>query len=282
MTRANPLTLSNHWALALVTTLLVALYAPTITWLYQRWTISVWQNAHGLLLAIFVIYLIRKELKDKAHLPTSSNVWGFVVLIPALLLYMLDAGMHTQLLSAVALILSLPGLALLFLGTERTKAILFPLGFLLFTLPIPLAFTETAHLILRKIATFGAVNIIPHLGISIYAEGTVLHTPRGELMVADACSGFSTLYASVAIACLVAYRCTSPRRRLAVLLAAAPVAILANMIRVSLLVVLVDWQGVEILGTSWHTISGLFTFALALPIIFWLGREPLEPIEHIK
>ena len=70
---------------------------------------------------------------------------------------------------------------------------------------------------------------------------------------------------------LTAYFCDSWPRRVAVLVLAAPIAIVANILRVVLLVLLVHWQGTDVLATSLHTISGLFTFALALPVIFWIG-----------
>lgn len=258
----------------LVTILLVALYMPTVLWLWERWTLSVWHNAHGLLILLVIIYLVSRELRRLKGLPVSSSAWGFLMLLPALALHALDAGMHTQFLSAVALILALPGLALLFLGVSRARAIGFPLVFMIFTLPIPLALTEHLHLILRKIATVSTAYVVPKLGVPLYVEGTTLYIPRGVLQVADACSGFSTLYAAVAVACLVAYTCPDPRRRVLALLAAVPLAIGANIIRVILLVLLVQWQGIGILGTSWHTTSGLLTFALALPVIFWIGNVP--------
>lgn len=258
----------------LVAALLVLLYLPTVSWLWDRWTLSVWHNAHGFLILLVIIFLVSKELRRLKGLPVSSSAWGFLILVPALVLHALDAGMHTQFLSALALVLALPGLALLFLGVQRTRAIIFPLVFMVFTLPIPLALTDHLHLILRKIATLSTAYVIPKLGIPLYVEGTTLYIPNGVLQVADACSGFSTLYAAVAVACLVAYTCPDPRRSVMALLAAVPLAIGANIIRVILLVLLVHWQGVGILGTSWHTISGLFTFALALPLIFWIGNAP--------
>ena len=112
--------------------------------------------------------------------------------------------------------------------------------------------------------------------VSIDQEGTELHIPNGKLLIADACSGFSTLYAALAVACLVAYTCPDTRRRILIFLIAAPLAIAANIVRVVLLVVLVRWQGIDVLNTSLHTISGLFTFVLTLPVIFWLGQVPAE------
>jgi exosortase len=257
---------------SLLAVLLAVLYAPTMAWLLDRWTLSVWHHAHGLLILPIVGYLIWQELRSNRHLTCNVSPWGFVIFVPALIIQILDGGMNTQLLSAFSLFLMLPGLSLLFLGVERTKLIFFPLVFLFFTLPIPLVVTEPIHLFLRQIATTASADLVPRLGIPLYVESFTLHIPNGSLLVADACSGFSTLYAALAIACLVAYTCPDWRRRALVIVAAAPIAIAANIFRVVLLVVLVDWYGIEVLGTSWHTTSGLLTFAIALPIIFWLGH----------
>jgi exosortase len=264
-------------AMAALAIELAVLFAPTVAWLFERWTLSVWHHAHGLLIPPLVGYFAYQELKPLAHLPRSSSAWGFALLVPALLLHALDAGMHTQLLSAAALILALPGLSLLLLGAPRTRAIAFPLAFLAFSLPIPLALTEQIHWQLRQVATAGTAAVVPYLGIPVFVEGTTLHMANGALQVADACSGFSTLYAAFAVAFLTAYSTRSNKRRALVLLSAAPLAIGANLLRVIALVVLVVWYGPAILETSLHPLSGMATFALALPIIFWLGGDAKEP-----
>lgn len=267
----------SKWLMRLIALSLLILFAPSIVWLWERWTMSVWHNAHGLIIAILIIYIISKKLHEARDLPTSDSAWGFLLLVPALLLHALDAGMHTQIVSAAAMYFALPGLSLLFLGTQRTKAIIIPLAFLIFTLPIPLMLTETIHLALRHIAANASAYFMPVIGIPVYLENTILYTPNGALMVADACSGFSTLYASLVFACLVAYMGHDTTRRVLVILAAVPVAIIANIIRVILLVVLVDWQGLSALNTPIHTISGLFTFALAIPLLLWIGHSPVRP-----
>ena len=80
----------------------------------------------------------------------------------------------------------------------------------------------------------------------------------------------------MAVASLAAYTAGSTRRRVAVLLAAAPIAIASNIIRVSALVALVVWRGETILQTFLHPLSGMLTFALALPLIFWIGGPPRQ------
>jgi exosortase len=253
---------------------LVVLYAPTAQFLWERWTMSVWHNAHGLLVPPVVAFLIYQELKRSEGSPPSSSAWGFVLLVPALVLHSLDAGMHTQLLSAVSMFVALPGLSLLVLGRQRTRAILFPLLFLAAALPIPLGMTEQIHMQLRLLATVASGWVIPMFGIPVFAEGTTLHLPLGALQISDACSGFSTLYAAAAVACLTAHSTPTMGRKALVILSAAPLAIAANILRIVTLVLLVMWRGAGVLDTFLHPLSGLMTFALALPIIFWLGGDP--------
>ena len=259
--------------LALVALELVVLYAPTVAWLFDRWTMSVWHNAHGMLIPFAVAYFAWQELRPMAHFEIRPSPWGFAFLLAALGLHVLDAGMHTQILSAASIVVALPGLSLLFLGAARTKAIAFPLAFMVFMLPLPLVVTERLHLLLREIATVATTTIIPWLGISVYAEGTALHLREGVLVIGDACSGFSTLYASCAVAALVAYSCDRPAGRIAALLGAVPIAVLSNIIRIVLLVLAVRFLGIGSLDTWIHPGSGILTFVIALPVILWLGRQ---------
>ena len=250
---------------------LIVLYAPTVGWLIDRWTMSVWHNAHGFLIPPVVAFFAWQELKPVRGLPRTGSATGFLFLVPALLMHALDMGVHSQILSAASIVVALPGLSLLFLGVQRTKAIAFPLAFMAFMLPIPLMITERLHLTLRQIATWATATAVPWLGIDVFSEGTSLHLAGGTLEVSDACSGFSTLYASVAVAALAAYSCNNWRRRITTLLAAVPLAIAANALRVILLAVLAHTQGFWIIDTWVHPASGVLTFAIALPIILWLG-----------
>lgn len=263
-------------AVAGLTLLALAVYGPTLAWLWQRWTMGVWHNGHSVLIAALVVYLCWSELKKLHDLPAGASAWGFVIVIPALLLHMLDAGIHSELLSAFALYLALPGFSLLFLGARRTQAILFPLLMLFLTLPIPLVFTESLHLALRHLATKGVAWILHTAGVPVYVTGTTLEFERATLFVADACSGFSTLYATITVAIMTAYYCPQPIRRTLVLLLAAPLAIAVNIVRILVLTLLVKEFGLDVLKTSAHELSGLMTFAVALPLIFWLGQPPQQ------
>ena len=259
--------------IALVAVELLILFAPVLQWLYGRWTLSVWHHAHGLLIPPVVAWFCYEELRRFKGQPVDGSAWGFAFVLPALALHVVDTTMHTQLLGAVALVLALPGLSLLLLGVPRTRAIVFPLAFAAFALPIPLSMTEPLHLALRQITTAGITTLLPLLNVPFYSEQTTIYLSTGTVQIADACSGFSTLYASLAVACLLAYSATSRMRATVTLLAAAPLAIGANILRVLLLVALVAWRGGGILETWVHPASGMLTFAIALPALFWIAQR---------
>ena len=262
-----------------IVVLLALVYGPTAAWLVDRWTMSIWHNAHGALVLPVACWLMWQELKPTWRLGPASSAAGWFFVVPALLLHILDQGMQTQLLSAVSFVLLLPGLSLLFLGAARTRRIAFPLLFVALMLPIPLAVTERLHLVLRQIAAHACEVLVPMLGIPVMRVETTLHTPNASLLVADACSGFSTLYAAGAVALLTMYLSASNVRRALVGILFAPIAIVVNVVRVALLVVLVYWQGTDVLATSLHELSGIVTFLIALPVIFWIGG-PARPIEE--
>ena len=259
--------------------LLALVYGPTASWLVERWTMSIWHNAHGALVLPVAFWLMWQELRPTLRQGPASSPLGWCFVVPALLLHVLDQGMQTQLLSAVSFVLLLPGLSLLLLGTARTRRIAFPLAFAALMLPIPLAVTERLHMVLRQIASLACEVLVPMFGIPVLRVETTLHTPNASLVVADACSGFSTLYAAGAVALLTMYLSASNVRRLLVGLLFAPIAIAVNIVRVALLVCLVYWQGTDVLATSLHELSGIVTFLIALPVIFWLGG-PARPIEE--
>ena len=256
------------WACALG--LFGLVFGPTLLWLIDRWTMSVWQNAHGMFVPPLAAWFAWQALKERDLPVTSSALW-YALLVPALLLHAIDAGLHSQLLSALALVLALPGLSLLLQGYQRSRVIAFPLAFLLFAVPIPLGFTEPLQLVLRHVAATATATLLPWLGTSVFQEATTLHTTKGVVSISDACSGFSTLYAAIATAALVAYATPSRRRAAIVLAAAVPVAVGANVLRVIALTLMVAWGEGWLLDTFVHPLSGMLTFALALPVLFWLG-----------
>jgi exosortase/archaeosortase family protein len=107
--------------------------------------------------------------------------------------------------------------------------------------------------------------------------GTALSVPGLNVEVADNCSGWSSLQAAVITALVLAHFSTSPRRRLLILASAIPLAIVANVLRVTALVLLAQRYGGDLLDTTLHPASGVILFGVVIVAMFLIaGRDALH------
>jgi exosortase len=174
----------------------------------------------------------------------------------------------------IGLLAIVPGLSLLLLGRTRTRALVFPMLLLLLMIPIPVQLTGPLQIVLREISTAGTAWLLRLSGIPVYAENMVLYMENVTLQVIEGCSGFSALYAACTIGFVLAYLSHSWPRRILLLLIPFPLAIGVNILRIFLLALLAHSQGVDILKTSIHPMSGWAVFVLATGLMFPFAERP--------
>ena len=267
----------RSWATHTVWILLAILvFAPTIYWLWQRWTMDVWHNVHGMFIPFVVAYFIYKVLRSDPIVDAEQSAWGFLFLIAGLGMIVLDSAIRTQLLSAFGMVVCLPGLSLLLLGSRRTRALGFVWVLSFFMLPIPAAFVEGFLLLLRRITAAGAEQVIALCGVPVAREDTMLFLPAANLSINDGCSGFSVLYASVTLALILAYFNSSWPRRVVTLAVAFPIAMACNALRCALLGLLVQHWGGGIMDTVLHPMSGMLTFTAAAALVTYVGTAGMR------
>ena len=265
-------TLRREWVAHSVWIVLALLvFGPTIYWLWQRWTMSVWHNVHGMFIPFIVAYFIRRELRSDQIVDAEQSAWGFLFLIPGLGLMVLDTAIRTQLLSAFGMVVCLPGLSLLLLGSRRTRALAFVWVLSFFMLPIPAAFIDRLNLLLRTITAVGAVPVIELFGVPVIRADTTLFPPGAPFNIIDACSGFSILYAAFTLALILAYLSPSWPRRLVTLASVFPITMACNILRVALLVLMVQHWGNGILHTVWHPATGMLAALATMVLVIFLS-----------
>jgi exosortase len=268
---AHALPMAVH---ALWLTAFVVVATPSMLWLVERWTRgigSIWYSGqHGMFMPFIAGYFVWRELRGATSVEAGS-AWGLLFVFPGLACMVLDVVAGTGLLGSIGLVLSLPGLSLLLLGVRRSLRLAFPLALTWLMLPIPAVLASQAHLVLREVSATAASVLVPLFGVPVLRQGTTLLIPRGEVGVSDACSGFSTLHATVTLAVILAYLAPSPRRRLLLLAVAPLLAIVTNVVRVAALVLLCQRFGFELLDTSAHELSGYVAFAASLAALFALA-----------
>ena len=267
---------SGRWHVPLGIWICLALFAaaaaPTLAWMYREWTGSVWHNTHGMLIPVLMIMLGRNILRRMEPVEDEPSLWGMAFLIPGLTLMLIDAGSATRYISALGIVICLPGLSLLSLGPARTRALALPLTLAIFMIPLPNSFASQIYL--RTLTASAVAPVLTAIGIPTFVDRSLLELPQASFLVANSCSGFSTLYSGLAMGLLLGTLCPSRGRRLLVYLSIIPLALVANIVRVVALVLIALYVDPNLLDTGAHAASGVVTFFGVLGVLILLADRP--------
>lgn len=230
--------------------------------------------SHGFLIPLVSGYAIWEKRKTLSAVPMQPR-WlagGVLMALAALLLFAGVMGAELY-LTRLSLALSLVGLTVYFGGFNWLRSLSFPLGLLLFALPIPnIVFNQIAFP-LQLLASDFATRAIKLFGIPALREGNVIELAQMKLQVVEACSGIRSLVTLSALAVVYAYFFESKWWRRIVLVAAViPIAVLANAARVTLTGVLAHHKGVQAAEGFLHSFSGLAVFAVAVGLLLALAK----------
>lgn len=250
------------WKLAPAVLLYIGIVGPVALWMYSRWTVGVWVNNHGLFMPLVIGFLAHQALRNDDDPRPQGSAWGLPLLALGLMLIVVDVTMANGYLAVAGFLLTLPGLSLLLLGAARTRLLAVPLTIAPLMAPIPNS--VATHLYLRQATAWGVEILLGFLRIPSLRQGTLIEAPRNSFIVSDACSGFSTTYAAVAVAAVLACYARGPWRKAALLAAALPLALAANILRVLFLVLVSENVGAWVLDTFVHPGSGVATFMVVL------------------
>ena len=171
------------------------------------------------------------------------------------------------------------GLSLSLLGMPLTRALAFPIGYLGFMLTFPPIVMNTMSYGLKEVAILASSAIAKAAGVGLHRQGMSIFIHGGELRVENPCSGLRSLLALLATGTLFAYfQQGGPWRRVAVLAAALPIAVLGNVARLALLFIAANARGVVWATGAFHDVTGYVMYAVALAALLGL-RHLLTPRE---
>ena len=268
------------WLAALPVAALFALaYGRTFAALWDTWLHND-NYSHGPLVPVVSAVLVWSRRKRLARLPIEGRASGLLLVAAACALQIV--GIRTDVLalqgwSALGLLF---GLSLSLLGAAWTRALAFPLAFLAFMLPFPAVFVNQLSFALKEITVRISTRAAEWLGASLLRDGMTLYLQSGELRIENPCSGLRSLIALLATGALFAgIQRGAWWRRASLFALALPIAVLANAARITLLIVIGHYLGVERAGGLVHDVSGYLLYALA--VLALLGaRALLEPRAH--
>ena len=227
---------------------------------------------HGPILLLMFAWVLHREWPRLEAMPDNGNRWGWLLVVPALLAYVLGRSQQIWLLEIGAFIPLLAGCGVLAKGRAALRPLAFPLLILLFAIPLPGALVDLLTTGLKQHVSVLAENLLYSAGYPIARSGVTLTIGSYQLLVADACSGLNSLFSLFAVGLLYLYMqgYASRWRNLVLLLAIAPIAIFANVVRVMMLVLLTYYGGDELGQGFMHGVAGMLLFAIALLMLFLL------------
>jgi exosortase len=258
----------NEWIMAgVILTALLWLYLPFLKTLVADWGTND-DYSHGYFipfLSAYFIYTLRDELRKIVVKP--SNIGLFVLL--AGLGQLIIAKIGTEyFLQRTSLILALLGLVLFFLGWQHFKRLFIPLGYLIFMVPLPAIIWNKIAFPMQLFASYLTEKVVSLLGIPVYREGNVMHLAQTTLEVVAACSGLRSLVTMFALSGALAFVSTLPAGKKWILfLSAAPIAIFANITRLTATALMATKIGADAAQGFLHEFSGILVFLLGLGLL---------------
>ena len=156
-------------------------------------------------------------------------------------------------------------------GMPFLKALVFPLGLLVLMVPVPAQLYSLATVPLQLLVSKASAGVAQIAGVPIYREGNVLILPNHKLAVVQACSGLRSLMALITLNIIYGHM-TLRNNWLRIILigCAVPVALLANILRVIIMIICFQYYDFDLTRNFVHTIFGIFIFAFALAAVAFI------------
>ncbi len=232
----------------------------------QWWNSSTYQ--HCLFILPITAWLIWQRRAEVAPIAPAAWAPGLILLAAAALAWLVGEAGGASLIRHAALIAMIQASVLTILGPAVTRALLFPLFYLVFLIPfgdefVPLLQTVTAKIVIALV----------HLsGLKAQIDGVFITTDAGWFEVAEACSGVKFLVAMIAYGALVANVCFKSWARRAAFMALCLVApVLANGVRAFATIYAAHLTSVETATGFDHIVYGWFFFAIVMVLVVLAG-----------
>ena len=211
--------------------------------------------------------------KKIASAPRSSDWWGLAILLLGIFFYIVAYRTIQARVAAGSIPFVLFGLIAFLWGRHVAKHFIFPLMLVYFAIPLP-GLTQATNG-LQVIATQIAYHVSSLCGADIIAAGTNIQSAAGKwdaLAIAEGCSGVRSLIALTFIAAVYGNLTQDKVWKHIVLIGVSvPLAILANSIRVTTIILIAEYGDAEFAAKTYHNFSGFIFFPMGLAGLLLCG-----------
>lgn len=240
--------------------------------------LAAWQlpeYSHGPLIPVLSGLLFLRQLKDVPENPGPVRArWpGVLVILAAVALGALGKAAGIDDIVAYALILWVGGLLLVSFGWATGRQFWPPVLHLVYMLPLPGVLYYKLTTWLQFVSSELGVWGLKLLSIPVFLDGNIIDLGVLKLHVAEACSGLRYLFPILSFSYVFAVLYRGPVWHKAVLLlAAVPITVLMNSLRIALAGVIVTQYGAAWLEGFTHFFEGWVIFVICVLLLFGLAR----------
>jgi exosortase len=246
---------------------LLACYLPTLRGMLDQWSTDE-DMGHGFVVPFVALWIVWRERQRWRTQAAEPSWWGLPIVAAGMGMHLVSALGAGLFAGSVAFLISVAGVVVCLSGFARLRQWGFPFLLLLFMLPKLAIVYNQVTLPLQLLASRMAASMLTATGAAVIREGNILDVGGHRIAVAEACSGIRYLLPLAFIGIVFAYLADSKLwMRLVLLLAAVPIAIVANAVRVA---VSGSWPPLAV-GTL-HTLTGTVIFVLCLATLVLARR----------
>jgi exosortase B len=253
--------------------LVVAGWAVMFVPAYVGLANTIWgsdEQGHGPIILGVSLWLLWAKRSEFAALPRRPAPAAAALLLAlGIAAYALGRSQVIWTLEIGSQILVLIALALLFFGRQGLRTAWFPLFFLIFMIPWPGDWVAALTSPLKAAVSSMATSLLYEMGYPVGRAGVILTVGPYQLLVADACAGLNSMFTLEALGLLYMnlMRYTSLARNVALAVLIIPIAFVANVVRVMILVLVTYHFGDEAGQGFVHGFAGLVLFVVALVLM---------------
>ena len=233
------------------------------------------QGGHGPLVLATGIWALWRETKGKNIVTCPGKLIIALPLLGLMLALFIVARITGVLeVEGFAMYGALITAAYVLLGPAPLRAAWFPLVYLAFALPPPDTVVAAVTQPIKIAISSWTVSVLHAIGYPIASSGVTIQIGQYQLLIAAACAGLNSIITLSALCLFYVYlrHRSNPIAFLIIALAAIPVAVVSNFVRVMALVLITYHFGDAAAQGFVHDFAGLLMFAVALLAIFGIDQ----------
>lgn len=258
----------------------LSLFASTfiVSWDAAWSMILLWATTDTYMHGAFVLPLAAIMAKQKPWPTSGANPLGigWSVLLVGVWSFMLLVG-HLAMLNVVqqtAIIALIPLTIVVCYGFAIAWHYRAPLVLVFFAVPVG----DFLIPYLQSITADMSVFFLQMSGVSVLRNGWYLSIPAADFRVAEACSGINFLISTFTVAVFYAFTYMEKTyKRVAFIVMGLVIPIVANGIRVYLIIMIAHWGNVEAATGFDHLVYGWIFFVVILIALFTIGHFWQDP-----